>query len=88
MEANQLGDEPIELQNTWVLWYVDDGYKPPTAQSPEAYAANLKIICSFKTVQNFWCCFNNMPQPETIKHRSSWHIMVEGVKPIWEDPKK
>jgi len=82
-EHTQIGDEPIPLQHAWVFWH--DKYDT-NVSSAESYAANLKKIFRFETVQAFWECFNNLPVAERLNPKSALHLMADGVKPVWEDP--
>jgi len=79
-----LGDEPIPLQNSWAIWH--DFFQGRGVKF-EDFEANLKQLCKFNTVQSFWEYFNNLPTPKDIPVKSSMHLMLEGVKPLWEDPK-
>eukprot|EP01124_Arcella_intermedia_P023186 TRINITY_DN3630_c0_g1_i1.p1 TRINITY_DN3630_c0_g1~~TRINITY_DN3630_c0_g1_i1.p1 ORF type:complete len:189 (+),score=40.27 TRINITY_DN3630_c0_g1_i1:55-621(+) len=80
----QLGDDPIPFQNSWCFWF--DRFNG-TGKTVTEYESNLQVVCSFSTVQRFWECFNNLPTPDNLSIKSSLHMMVEGVKPLWEDPK-
>jgi len=80
---SSLGEEPIPLQNTWVFWH--DRFQGATTLIE--YEANLQAVCTFQTVQRFWECFNNLPNPDKLVVKSSLHMMQKGVKPLWEDPK-
>jgi len=83
-EDVQLGEEPIPLQNSWTVWH-----QVPfmgTGKTATDYEANVQEICKFDTVQRFWECFNNLPTPDKLSVRSSLHMMITGIKPLWEDP--
>lgn len=74
--------EELLLENSWSIWY--DKYAGPglTAQQ---YENALKNIGTFSSVPDFWRWFNNLPEPEKLGPRSSFHLMKKGVKPLWED---
>eukprot|EP01125_Pyxidicula_operculata_P008987 TRINITY_DN296_c1_g1_i1.p2 TRINITY_DN296_c1_g1~~TRINITY_DN296_c1_g1_i1.p2 ORF type:complete len:190 (+),score=32.91 TRINITY_DN296_c1_g1_i1:1103-1672(+) len=77
-----LGEEPIPLQNKWVIWH-DSG---STGTNATDYESGIKELCEFDTVQRFWECFNNLVSLDKIlQPKHSLHIMVKGCKPLWED---
>jgi len=73
----------IKLQNAWSFWH--DKFIGPN-QSVEDYEKNLQELFSFSTIEGFWTCFNNLPSPDKLKPKSSYHMMKIGIRPIWEDP--
>mmetsp|Transcript_34295 Transcript_34295/g.96650 ORF Transcript_34295/g.96650 Transcript_34295/m.96650 type:complete len:266 (+) Transcript_34295:146-943(+) len=75
-----LGDIP--LQDTWVLWF--DRYIGP-GFSAEEYAAALKEVCTFSSVQEFWCWYNHLPQASGLDVSCTYHLMKQGIRPLWED---
>eukprot|EP01127_Copromyxa_protea_P022676 TRINITY_DN8276_c0_g1_i1.p1 TRINITY_DN8276_c0_g1~~TRINITY_DN8276_c0_g1_i1.p1 ORF type:complete len:198 (+),score=37.48 TRINITY_DN8276_c0_g1_i1:34-594(+) len=81
-QQQDLGGEPIELQNKWVLWH-----DPQRGSTTADYEANLTKIAEFDTVQSFWECFNNLPHPNHLKIKNVLHVMLDGIKPLWEDPR-
>jgi len=81
--SNLIPTEEVMLQNRWCFWcdkFIGSGH------SVEEYEASLRNLCTFGTVQDFWRCFNNLPAVGQLGIKSSFHMMKEGVKPIWEDP--
>jgi len=74
--------EPVMLENKWTLWF--DRYLGP-GLSVEEYQASLKKLGTFNTIQDFWKWFNNIPSAENLPARTSYHIMKEGIRPLWED---
>jgi len=80
---SSLGEEPIPLQNCWIFWH--DRFQGSVTVSE--YEAALQQVCQFQTVQRFWECFNNLPTPDKLATKSSLHMMQNGIKPLWEDPK-
>jgi len=79
----QIESDGIKLQNAWSFWH--DKFIGPN-QSVEDYEKNLQELFSFSTIQGFWTCFNNLPTPDKLKAKSSYHMMKTGIRPIWEDP--
>lgn len=72
------------LENAWCFWY--DKFIGPTPSVTE-YEASLQKLCTFHTIHEFWKCFNNLPSVEKLQSKSSFHMMRDGIAPLWEDPK-
>eukprot|EP01087_Luapelamoeba_hula_P019059 TRINITY_DN625_c0_g1_i3.p1 TRINITY_DN625_c0_g1~~TRINITY_DN625_c0_g1_i3.p1 ORF type:complete len:213 (-),score=44.26 TRINITY_DN625_c0_g1_i3:243-881(-) len=77
-------EEELLLESTWCFW--NDKYVGPILTDVE-YEASLHKLCTFHTVQQFWQCFNNLPAVGQLRPKSSFHVMKEGISPLWEDPK-
>jgi len=75
--------QPLLLENEWAFWF--DRYIGP-GKSVEEYADAMKKLGKVHSVQDFWRWFNNLPAPRELPPRSSYHLMKEGVRPMWEDP--
>lgn len=71
------------LEHEWKAWF--DHSTP--GRSAKDYEKGLFPICTVKTVEDFWGCFNNLPSVSTLDSRSGYHFMILGVKPAWEDEK-
>jgi len=84
LDPNAPAEVPIPLQNSWTIWH---DFFQGRGVSFQDFEANLKLLCKFNTVQSFWEYFNNLPTPKDIPQKSSMHLMLEGVKPLWEDPR-
>eukprot|EP01095_Lingulamoeba_sp_RSL-Kostka_P013161 TRINITY_DN537_c2_g1_i1.p1 TRINITY_DN537_c2_g1~~TRINITY_DN537_c2_g1_i1.p1 ORF type:complete len:207 (-),score=70.43 TRINITY_DN537_c2_g1_i1:101-721(-) len=77
-------DEPtFPLERSWTFYH--DVYLGKN-QTADQYAAQLKEIFTVTTVQNFWQTFNSIPSVSKLGPTASFHMMVEGIKPLWEDP--
>ena len=96
VEPTENTEEIIEttkhpFEHKWFIWeHRNDG---------ETYADNLKCVCNFDTVEDFWLYWKYLPQPvefffapkqprRLISNRSvvSYSIFRENIKPEWEDP--
>ena len=73
--------EKHRLQNRWVLYYDS----PKTKMVKAAWGDQIKRICAFDTVEDFWCLFNNIVQPSKLDHGSNYWIFKDGIEPKWED---
>jgi len=71
-----------KFENAWCFWHD----KFIGGKTVEEYEASLQFLCTFSTIEDFWKCFNNLPPVDQLKLKSSFHLMKEGIKPIWEDP--
>eukprot|EP00164_Ancoracysta_twista_P000086 GFYU01000123.1.p1 GENE.GFYU01000123.1~~GFYU01000123.1.p1 ORF type:complete len:227 (+),score=73.10 GFYU01000123.1:30-683(+) len=69
------------LQNAWTLWYDS----PKKRVSQHAWADQLKKISTVKTVEDFWCLWNNIRVPTRLNSGSNYHFFKDGVEPKWED---
>jgi hypothetical protein len=77
-------EEVVPLENSWCFWH--DKFIGPSVSVAE-YEASLHKLCTFSTVQDFWKCFNNLPPVDKLRPKSSFHLMKDGISPLWEDPK-
>eukprot|EP01130_Rhizamoeba_saxonica_P009581 TRINITY_DN389_c0_g1_i1.p2 TRINITY_DN389_c0_g1~~TRINITY_DN389_c0_g1_i1.p2 ORF type:complete len:122 (+),score=28.48 TRINITY_DN389_c0_g1_i1:36-401(+) len=83
-DENLLAEGDLPLQRTWVAWY---DYVPSGRDlSAEQYEAAMKEICICDNIQTFWQFFNNLPVIYRLPNQASVHMMIQGIKPIWEDP--
>jgi len=82
--AEEVGiTRPLLLEDGWSFWY--DKYIGP-GRPVEDYAAALRNLGSFGTVEEFWSYYNNLPSPMQLRPGNSMHLMKLGVVPLWEDP--
>eukprot|EP00013_Stygamoeba_regulata_P007952 CAMPEP_0177681880 /NCGR_PEP_ID=MMETSP0447-20121125/30961_1 /TAXON_ID=0 /ORGANISM="Stygamoeba regulata, Strain BSH-02190019" /LENGTH=278 /DNA_ID=CAMNT_0019191345 /DNA_START=179 /DNA_END=1016 /DNA_ORIENTATION=- len=72
-----------QLQNSWSFWY--DRFVP-TGVSVTEFESSLRHLCVFTSAEGFWQCFNNLPTLAELRHKSSFFMMKEGIRPVWEDP--
>ncbi|CAF1067881.1 unnamed protein product [Rotaria sordida] len=70
------------LATKWTFWLDSQKNK---FSSKEDYEAGLEIISTVETVQEFWSVFNNIPAPNRLANRVSYHLMRQNRKPLWED---
>lgn len=72
----------LPLHRKWVLWFDN----PKTAKEGISWRDNLKICGTFSTAEQFWEVFNNVKPPAQLIPNANYHIFMEGVLPMWEDP--
>ena len=61
-----------KLHSAWTL-YVDK--TPNAGSSLQDYTQNLKKIYKVSTIEGFWQVFNNIPTPNNLHPRYSFHLM-------------
>ena len=72
----------LPLHRKWVLWFDN----PRTAKEGTPWRDNLKECGSFSTAEQFWEVFNNVKPPTQLNQNANYHIFMENVIPMWEDP--
>jgi translation initiation factor 4E len=95
-EIRELKNKDPKLLCTWTLWEQRVAAKTKNLD----YSGQTKEITSFRTIKEFWACFNHIPQPSILfsgkryarKERDgdtfveALMIFKKGVRPEWEDP--
>jgi hypothetical protein len=80
----------------WVLWEHAGGAN----KDPSKWKENMKQLCSFKTVEEFWQYFNHIPSPSQVffdgdsrkrlgpegKQVEEYSLFKKGIEPEWGDP--
>uniref|UniRef100_A0A6S8Z3Y7 Eukaryotic translation initiation factor 4E n=1 Tax=Ditylum brightwellii TaxID=49249 RepID=A0A6S8Z3Y7_9STRA len=80
----------------WVLWEHAGGAK----RDPNAWKENMKQLCKFKTIEDFWRYFNHIPKPSDVfydgetrkrvgpegKSVEEYSLFKSGIEPEWGDP--
>lgn len=72
------------LQDSWTLWY-DDPAHSANVKNAE-WEENLKLICEFKTIEEFWGMLNILKKPSEIPNGANYSLFKTGIKPMWEEP--
>ncbi len=79
------------LHTAWSIWELRE-------TSKGNYADKLHKLCTFKTVEDFWRYWNNLPKPSQVLNDGvskkklgdraieSFCFFREGITPEWEDP--
>ncbi|RHY22537.1 hypothetical protein DYB25_005138, partial [Aphanomyces astaci] len=87
--ADTEGTHP--LHTAWSIWELRE-------MSKGNYADKLHKLCTFKTVEDFWGYWNNLPKPSQVLNDGvtkkklgdraieSFCFFREGITPEWEDP--
>lgn len=82
------------LEHEWVLWEHLGG-----AKNPNDWKENMKPVCSFSTVEDFWRYFNHLPKPSEVffdgeskklvgpnnKVVEEYSLFKKGIEPEWGD---
>ncbi len=86
----------ISLYSEWVLWeHVGSG----GGKNPKDWKENMKPLCTFSTIEDFWRYFNHLPKPSqvfydgdsrkvvgpTSKRVEEYSLFKKGIEPKWED---
>lgn len=72
----------LPLHRRWVLWFDNPRTKPDDV----SWKDNLKKCGTFSTAEEYWQVFNNIKPASQLPIGSNYHIFMEGVEPMWEDP--
>ncbi|KAG2388129.1 hypothetical protein C9374_000979 [Naegleria lovaniensis] len=95
VEEKKPKSKPKPLKNKWRFWH-----EKVTTGDAWKSLEHLSELCEFGTIQEFWSCFNNLPDLSHLKVKESFHLMknlnestdvttkVQHLKiaPAWEDP--
>ena len=68
------------LQNKWAWWF----YKN---EKGKAWEANLRLITTFDTVEDFWAIYNHIKYAGKLPSGCDYCVFKDGIKPMWEDDK-
>ena len=49
------------------------------------WAKNMKKLCTFDTIEEFWGAVENVPPPSKLPVGCNYHLFREGIMPLWED---
>lgn len=53
---------------------------------PNEFADQVKLICSFDTIRDFWEIFQHIRKPDTCRPGTELFLFAQEIKPLWEDP--
>ncbi|OAE30628.1 hypothetical protein AXG93_3016s1100 [Marchantia polymorpha subsp. ruderalis] len=71
------------LEHGWTFWFDN-----PNGKSKQAtWGSSLRPVYTFKTVEDFWCLYNNVLQPSHLIAGADFHCFKDGIEPKWEDPR-
>ncbi|XP_074657983.1 eukaryotic translation initiation factor 4E type 2-like [Tubulanus polymorphus] len=73
------GEHP--LQFNYSFWF---SRRAPGKQSL-SYDQNLKVVCTFASVEQFWDHYCHIVRPSDLSGHSDYHLFKEGIRPMWED---
>lgn len=71
------------LQFAYSLWF--SRRAPGNKPNNQRYDQNLKLVCTFDTVEQFWRHYSHLVRPSEMSGHSDYHLFKEGIKPMWED---
>uniref|UniRef100_G3MSR1 eIF-4F 25 kDa subunit n=1 Tax=Amblyomma maculatum TaxID=34609 RepID=G3MSR1_AMBMU len=71
------------LQFAYSLWFSKRA--PGNKPNNQRYDQNLKLVCTFDTVEQFWRHYSHLIRPSEMSGHSDYHLFKEGIKPMWED---
>lgn len=67
------------------MWYDVPPLDGSDSRDDFDWLGNIKKLCRFATIEEFWCLYNNMLPLSTLPLRGHYHMFVAGVVPAWED---
>lgn len=70
------------LHTPWTLWH----FSTPNQFKPNNYSEYLRVVSTFKYVEDFWCVFSHIVKPANLKPNDAMMMFRENVQPEWEDP--
>lgn len=84
------------LSLEWVLWE----HKAAEKKDPSKWKENMKQLCVFSTVEQFWSYFNHLPKPSEVffdgdsrkkvgseeRTVEEYSLFKKGIEPEWGDP--
>mmetsp|Transcript_25923 Transcript_25923/g.31955 ORF Transcript_25923/g.31955 Transcript_25923/m.31955 type:complete len:200 (-) Transcript_25923:195-794(-) len=73
----------LPLHRKWVLFYDS----PRISKDDVPWHENLHNCGSFSTAEQFWQVFNNVKPSSQLGLNANYHVFMEGILPMWEDPK-
>lgn len=74
--------KPHPLEHGWTLWFDN----PNGRQKQTMWGQTLRSVYTFRTIEDFWCLYNNIVQPSRLVHGADFHVFKDGIEPKWEDP--
>lgn len=66
------------LQNKWALWFFKN-------DKTKTWAANLRLITKFDSVEDFWSIYNHIQLPSKLGLGCDYSLFKDGIEPMWED---
>eukprot|EP00793_Prasinoderma_coloniale_P006151 PRCOL_00004626-RA len=75
--------KPHPLEQGWTLWFDNPSGR---GNKQSTWGQTLRSVYTFRTVEEFWCLYNNIVQPSRLVAGADFHCFKEGVEPKWEDP--
>ncbi|XP_033755164.1 eukaryotic translation initiation factor 4E-like [Pecten maximus] len=66
------------LQNKWALWFFKN-------DRTKEWTANLKLVTSFDTVEDFWALYNHVQKASKLPSGCDYSLFKDGIQPMWED---
>lgn len=75
------GEHPLQFKYT--LWFSQRA--PGKQTTSTSYDQNLKKVCSFASVEQFWKVHSHLARPGDLNGHSDYHLFKKGIRPMWED---
>lgn len=66
------------LQNRWGLWFFKN-------DKTKTWAANLRLITKFDSVEDFWGIYNHIQLASKLGLGCDYSLFKDGIEPMWED---
>eukprot|EP01065_Artemidia_motanka_P051639 TRINITY_DN9137_c0_g1_i1.p1 TRINITY_DN9137_c0_g1~~TRINITY_DN9137_c0_g1_i1.p1 ORF type:complete len:388 (+),score=88.79 TRINITY_DN9137_c0_g1_i1:69-1166(+) len=84
--SEQQADGDPQTHDLSDSWAINWRQRPDPQADESSYAALLKPIADFSTVEDFWSTYMHLQQPDQIPVNTEFTMFRSGVQPIWEDP--
>lgn len=66
------------LENKWGLWFFKN-------DKTKTWAANLRLITKFDSVEDFWAIYNHIQLASKLGLGCDYSLFKDGIEPMWED---
>ncbi|KAL7673555.1 hypothetical protein ACOME3_008411 [Neoechinorhynchus agilis] len=74
----------LPLEHRYAVW-ICPRRKGGRVQCALSYAEQIRMICRFETIEQFWAMYVHMKNTEHLSELSDLFVFKDGIRPMWED---